>query len=586
MGRGRKTIGRFFLFAFFILPLLNCGGVGAPAISENPSEEEESTTNNNQGVVIKGTVSSSTLSSLSVGDSALSSSTLGEIICKSYDGTILDIGVINILREIEGVVIPLELLTSAQQIVCEVIFHDGQKFLNHYDLRSCSAGAVISSEINAATTLAVQQVITHCGDAVTFDNLWNCDAKIKRGNIDPSILYEQYLRGERRDERDSREDGDENKDKNRDQDRDRNHNDNDDGDSDDDNQETGDDGEGDADTVTTPPPPAVVATINTNGLVAYYPFSGNAKDESSYGNHGIVSGANLTNDRLGNANSAYHFYNSSIDIPASPSLSMHNAVSIVAWVMNDIQDQCQDIVNGDGIYRISAWWGNPHGYAFELMDPKQHIVHEHMGFVANYSLIPVLNQWNHIAATWDGTTMKIYRNGVLMGSADYSGTLSSLQGIVRIGMHHWQPICRFLGAIDEVFIFNRALSAAEVNGLYSGDAYPTLEMTIDIKPGSAENSLNPENEGVIPVGILSTQGFSVPEKIDQSSLRFGRTGSEIGGPHSCRVEDVNSDQLLDLICHFVTSSTQLRAGDAQGVLKGNATSGLSITGYDTISIVP
>jgi hypothetical protein len=48
-------------------------------------------------------------------------------------------------------------------------------------------------------------------------------------------------------------------------------------------------------------------TLPTNGLVAYYPFNGNANDESGNGNHGMVYGATLTVDRFGNANSAYSF---------------------------------------------------------------------------------------------------------------------------------------------------------------------------------------------------------------------------------------------------------------------------------------
>ena len=49
------------------------------------------------------------------------------------------------------------------------------------------------------------------------------------------------------------------------------------------------------------------AQIPTNGLVAYYPFSGNANDSSGNGNNGTVNGANLSTDRFGKANSAYSF---------------------------------------------------------------------------------------------------------------------------------------------------------------------------------------------------------------------------------------------------------------------------------------
>ena len=51
----------------------------------------------------------------------------------------------------------------------------------------------------------------------------------------------------------------------------------------------------------------VPSNVPTNGLVGYWPFSGNANDEGGNGNNGTVSGATLTTDRNGNANSAYLF---------------------------------------------------------------------------------------------------------------------------------------------------------------------------------------------------------------------------------------------------------------------------------------
>ena len=58
-----------------------------------------------------------------------------------------------------------------------------------------------------------------------------------------------------------------------------------------------------------------------NGLVAFYPFCGNANDESGNGNNGTVNGATLTTDRFGNLNSAYSFSNSTISVPYKSYLS-------------------------------------------------------------------------------------------------------------------------------------------------------------------------------------------------------------------------------------------------------------------------
>ncbi|HSY17586.1 MAG TPA: hypothetical protein VK815_04590, partial [Candidatus Acidoferrales bacterium] len=74
----------------------------------------------------------------------------------------------------------------------------------------------------------------------------------------------------------------------------------------------------------------------TNGLVAYYPFNGNAHDSSGCHNNGSVIGATLTPDRFGNPNSAYQFVgdgSTCILIPDSPSLDMAGNVTLTAWVL-------------------------------------------------------------------------------------------------------------------------------------------------------------------------------------------------------------------------------------------------------------
>jgi hypothetical protein len=72
-----------------------------------------------------------------------------------------------------------------------------------------------------------------------------------------------------------------------------------------------------------------------------------------------------------------------------------------------------------------------------------------------------VNQWSHVASTWDGTTTRLYVNGSLVASAPLSGTMRTSGNPLRIGgnmvWNEW-----FKGALDEVRVYNRALSAAEV----------------------------------------------------------------------------------------------------------------------------
>ena len=113
-------------------------------------------------------------------------------------------------------------------------------------------------------------------------------------------------------------------------------------------------------------------------------------------------------------------------------------------------------------------------------------------------------------------------------------------------------------------------------------------LTIDIKPGSFPNSINPGNEGSIPVAILSNPTFDAPSRVDQTNLLFGRTGDEDSLDFCSGAEDVNGDGLLDLVCHFTTGLTGFQKGDTQGILKAYTTdlSPVFILGRDSVRIVP
>jgi hypothetical protein len=87
----------------------------------------------------------------------------------------------------------------------------------------------------------------------------------------------------------------------------------------------------------------------SDGLVAYYPFNGNANDESGNGNNGAVNGATLIADRFGNANKAYSLDGLSDYINIS-SIGIYQSVTLLAWVKN----YNGVIIGFDGSYFISV----------------------------------------------------------------------------------------------------------------------------------------------------------------------------------------------------------------------------------------
>ena len=116
--------------------------------------------------------------------------------------------------------------------------------------------------------------------------------------------------------------------------------------------------------------------------------------------------------------------------------------------------------------------------------------------------------------------------------------------------------------------------------------YITVEPTIipvdiDVKPGSAQNTVNPRARGVIPVAILTTATFDAA-LVDRSSVRFGATGGEAAATHAAP-EDVDGDGDLDLSLHFPIQSTGIACGATSAVLTGSTTGGQPIRGSSAIT---
>jgi len=110
-----------------------------------------------------------------------------------------------------------------------------------------------------------------------------------------------------------------------------------------------------------------------------------------------------------------------------------------------------------------------------------------------------------------------------------------------------------------------------------------IPVQIDIKPGGTPNAINPADQGVVPVAILSTSSFNAPSSVDATSVRFGPAGAApTDGGH---IEDVNNDGLPDLVFQFPTPLTGIVCGDTSETLTGKTLSGTSIQGSDSVITV-
>jgi hypothetical protein len=205
------------------------------------------------------------------------------------------------------------------------------------------------------------------------------------------------------------------------------------------------------------------------GLVAYYPFNGNADDESGNGNHGVVHGATLTTDRFGSEESAYRFdgINDYIEIADSPSLDIEQQITIAAWV--------RFYSNPDGSSRIVDKSHTDCRAPWNMYGLRMCCKASRFSFdVTTYGSNHISNStsdyppdaWHFVIGTYDGSAQKLYVDGVLDSSAAVSGPIETNNEPLLIGKHRGCESQHFDGVLDDVRIYNRALSEAEIGGLY------------------------------------------------------------------------------------------------------------------------
>ncbi len=222
----------------------------------------------------------------------------------------------------------------------------------------------------------------------------------------------------------------------------------------------------------------------SNGLVAYYPFDGNANDHSGCGNHGIVHGATLTADRFGIAASAYDFdgVDDYIRVPDDPSLNFGEGdFSIVAFIyprsIPKPGDQWAGIVIMDKRYTYDPGMHTPGYNQWQLKYRLGNKIclwtysHEQSSEVCSPSDLE-FSKWYHVAAVRHGTDLLLYIDGELVAQTTHPAVDVSTPMDMFIGVDGKHLLvdaagkCFFDGIIDDIRIYRVALSAAQVDSLY------------------------------------------------------------------------------------------------------------------------
>jgi len=127
------------------------------------------------------------------------------------------------------------------------------------------------------------------------------------------------------------------------------------------------------------------------------------------------------------------------------------------------------------------------------------------------------------------------------------------------------------------------LSTSSISPSYGGK---TIEVSIDIKPGSDPNSINTRSMGVVPVAILGSDTFDVTD-VDVTTLMFGNASPahDLTDPdtYNEHIQDVNDDGFDDLVSHYKQKQTGIACGDTDATLTGALLDGTPIDGTDSVN---
>ncbi len=290
-----------------------------------------------------------------------------------------------------------------------------------------------------------------------------------------------------------------------------------------------------------------------DGLVAYYPFNGNANDESGNSHHGVPVGAVLTEDRFGHPDRAYEIagntgFNGSgiyVDIPNT----IHQQTSATISVWAKIYNNC----SGHGGAVISFGRDNSGLYPGWVAIVCGEAYHEELAFLitrtgeddeqrlmTGIETSDLLGEYHHFAMTYDGVAGQLngYLDSELVGTMQVGpGELSATGENAGVGVHwYWDdPIIatRLNGIFDDVRVYDRALTGGEISDLY-GAGEPPVGPEMVLVPG-----------GTYEMGRHVGSGHSNELPVHSVQLN----------PFMMGVHEVTNSQYCDFLNHLSASGS-------------------------------
>jgi HEAT repeat protein len=265
----------------------------------------------------------------------------------------------------------------------------------------------------------------------------------------------------------------------------------------------------------------------SDGLLAWLAANGSTADSAGTNDGRIVGNVTFTTDRHGAVRSALAFNRDGgrVVIPDSDRLDTDDAFTLSAWII-----RTHDGVSAGRI--VSKWQDATRegDYALSMIDSGQmvfrvayRVVHSRQDHIYSNSRVP-RGRWTHVAAAFDRGEMKLYINGIFDAGKKstrikYADWREYEHDDISIGAS-WDGKFGYRGAIDEIRIYGRALSASEIHTLFGGP------------PRAARNAKTDRVElrnGSIITGTITNTRYVVTTAMGKITIPAARVAGIISG---------------------------------------------------------
>lgn len=297
----------------------------------------------------------------------------------------------------------------------------------------------------------------------------------------------------------------------------------------------------------------VPSYVPTNGLVGWWPFTGNANDESGNGNNATVNGAVLTSDRFGNSNAAYSYdgINDYLHGNASSFPSVDRTIALWFYTTNiNVGSAGMQVFGYGGDLCGQSWlmhMDNSTPFTSFFTDNSYEVSIgcnnwlTALPFGVNGSPANPNNNWHHWVATNGPGGIDFYFDGnyaggittsigntMVAGKKFFMGSCPDSTGLVAYQdayLNNWN------GKLDDIGVWNRQLTQQEITALYNGGTVGLNDLhqpvSFSVYPNPAQNiiniKVNPEDLG-LPIKLFDIYGkLALSKTIDQTDFNLDLT---------------------------------------------------------------